>query len=44
MDDIYWKKKIQEEKLKELLGHTPIQVWAGIGIGIIAAFGLFFLK
>ncbi len=44
MDDIYWKKKIQEEKLKELLGHTPIQVWAGIGIGIIAAFGLFFIK
>jgi len=44
MDDIYWKKKIQEEKLKELLGHTPIQVWAGIGIGIIAAFGLFFMK
>jgi len=40
MDDIYWKKKIQEDKLKELLGHTPIQVLAGMVIGIIVALGL----
>jgi len=44
MDDIYWKKKIQEEKLKELLGHTPIQVWAGILIGIGVAGGLYFIR
>ena len=34
LDDIYWKKKIQEDRLKELLGHTPIQVIAGIVVGI----------
>jgi len=45
MDDIYWKKKIQEEKLKELVGHTPIQVFVGIIIGLVVAFGLYvFLK
>ncbi|MFH1395067.1 MAG: divergent PAP2 family protein [Candidatus Omnitrophota bacterium] len=43
MDDIYWKKKIQEDKLKELLGHTPIQVLAGILIGLIVAFGLYLI-
>jgi len=34
LDDIYWKKKIQENRLKELLGHTPVQVVVGIIIGI----------
>ncbi len=41
MDDIYWKKKIQEDKLKELIGHTPIQVIAGVLIGLIVAFILY---
>ena len=35
LDDIYWKKKLDDEKLKELLGHTPVQVWAGAIIGIL---------
>ena len=35
LDDIYWKKRIQEDRLKELLGHTPIQVITGITIGIL---------
>ena len=35
LDDIYWKKKMDDEKLKELLGHTPVQVWAGAVIGIL---------
>jgi acid phosphatase family membrane protein YuiD len=34
LDDIYWKKKIQEERLKELLGHTPVEIFAGVAIGI----------
>ncbi|MDD4957212.1 MAG: divergent PAP2 family protein [Candidatus Omnitrophica bacterium] len=38
MDDIFWKHRIQEDRLKELVGHTPIQVFAGIGIGIAVAF------
>ena len=35
LDDIYWKKKLDDEKLKEFLGHTPVQVWAGAVIGIL---------
>ena len=35
MDDIYFKRRIQEERLKELLGHTPTEVLAGMGVGII---------
>lgn len=42
MDDIYWKKRIQEDKLKELIGHTPIQVLAGIFIGLVVAFVLYY--
>lgn len=34
LDDIYWKKKIQEDRLKELLGHTPIEIIAGVAIGV----------
>lgn len=34
LDDIYWKKKIQEDRLKELLGHTPVEVLTGVAIGI----------
>jgi hypothetical protein len=35
LDDIYWKKKIQEDRLMELLGHTPVEIFAGIAIGIL---------
>lgn len=35
LDDIYWKKKLDEAKLKEFLGHTPIEVWAGTALGIV---------
>jgi len=34
LDDIYWKKHTQEDRLKELLGHTPIEVLVGIACGI----------
>ena len=37
LDDIYWKKKVKEERLKELLGHTPIEVLIGTVIGILTA-------
>ncbi len=33
MDDIYWKGKIETDKLKELIGHTPLQVLMGSLIG-----------
>ncbi|MFH1380653.1 MAG: divergent PAP2 family protein, partial [Candidatus Omnitrophota bacterium] len=38
MDDIYWKHRIQEDRLKELLGHAPIEVLMGIIAGIVIAF------
>jgi len=34
LEDIYWKKKIQEDRLRELLGHTPVEVLTGIAIGV----------
>lgn len=37
MDDIYWRGKIDENRLKELIGHTPIQVFAGAVIGFLIA-------
>lgn len=41
LDDIYWKKKLDDEKLKEFLGHTPIQVWAGAVLGILVSLLLY---
>ena len=35
--DVYAKKKIEEEKVRELLGHTPVQVIAGAALGILVA-------
>ena len=37
MDDIYEKGEVPEARLKELLGHTPVQVFAGAAVGIITA-------
>jgi hypothetical protein len=35
MDDLHSKRKIQDDRLKELAGHTPIEVFAGALIGIL---------
>ena len=37
MEDMYFKRRIQEQRLKELLGHTPLEVLAGMGIGVATA-------
>lgn len=37
MDDIYWRGKISEGQLKELVGHTPIEVLAGFLLGVLIA-------
>ncbi|HDZ76617.1 MAG TPA: divergent PAP2 family protein [Candidatus Omnitrophica bacterium] len=37
MEDIYWKGRIQENSLKELIGHTPLQVIIGSFLGISIA-------
>ncbi len=40
MDDIYWQGKTSEGRLRELIGHTPIEVFAGALLGIAIAFWL----
>ena len=37
LDDIYWKKRLDDKQLKEFLGHTPIEVFAGIALGIVVS-------
>jgi acid phosphatase family membrane protein YuiD len=37
LDDMYWKKRIQEDRLKELLGHAPVEVFMGMFLGIAIA-------
>lgn len=37
LDDIYWKKKLDEKKLKELIGHTPVEVVSGAFLGIVVS-------
>jgi acid phosphatase family membrane protein YuiD len=37
-EDIYWKGKIHEGRLRELIGHTPIEVIGGFILGTVIAF------
>lgn len=37
LDDLYQHKPIQEERLKELVGHTKVEVLAGAMLGIVIA-------
>ncbi len=37
IEDIYLKRGIKQERLIELLGHTPIQVFAGAALGVLVA-------
>jgi len=36
-EDIYWKGKVPEGHLRELIGHTPVEVIGGFIIGVIIA-------
>jgi len=40
MQDMYFKRRIHEQRLKELLGHTPVEVLAGMGVGIATSWAL----
>jgi len=40
MEDMYFKRRIQEQRLKELLGHTPIEVLVGMVVGVVTAVAL----
>ena len=35
--DIYWQGRINEGRLRELVGHTPVEVIAGFLLGIVIA-------
>ena len=35
LDDLTVKGRVQETRLKELLGHTPIEVFAGAFLGVL---------
>lgn len=37
LDDLYQHKPIREERLKELVGHTKVEVLAGAILGIVIA-------
>lgn len=37
LGDIYWKRPIADGRLKELIGHTPIEVFVGGAIGVLVA-------
>ena len=37
LDDMYLRKSFQENRLKELLGHTPFEVIAGSILGVLMA-------
>lgn len=41
LDDAYWKHKLDDEKLKKFLGHTPIQVFVGAALGIVVSLLLY---
>jgi acid phosphatase family membrane protein YuiD len=38
MEDIYWQGRISEGRLRELVGHTPVEVLVGALLGIVIAF------
>lgn len=42
LDDIYWRGKVESGQLKELVGHTPIQVFVGMLLGIIVSLFLYY--
>ena len=37
LDDMYWKGKIENDRLLELIGHTPFQVMIGALLGLTLA-------
>jgi len=40
IDDIYAKREVAETRLKELLGHTPIEVFVGAAIGSLTVIAM----
>ncbi|PIP13301.1 MAG: hypothetical protein COX49_02435 [bacterium (Candidatus Stahlbacteria) CG23_combo_of_CG06-09_8_20_14_all_40_9] len=42
MEDIQFRRKLEEDRLKELLGHTRFEVFAGAVVGVLIA--VFFFR
>jgi hypothetical protein len=42
LDDIYWRGKVESAQLKELIGHTPVQVFVGALLGFVVALFLYY--
>ncbi len=42
LDDIYWRGKVESEQLKELIGHTPTQVFVGSLLGLTISMFLYY--
>jgi acid phosphatase family membrane protein YuiD len=40
IDDLFHQEGIKEERLRELLGHTPVEVVAGALLGIVVALAM----
>ncbi|MFH0763159.1 MAG: divergent PAP2 family protein [Candidatus Omnitrophota bacterium] len=36
-EDIYWQGRIDEGRLRELIGHTPVEVIVGFILGVVIA-------
>lgn len=43
LDDMYWKGKVENNRLIELIGHSPLQVIIGGLLGGFLAYYLYFL-
>jgi len=43
IEDIYSEKVSEKEKMKELIGHTPTEVFAGGILGFIVALAVYFI-
>lgn len=41
LDDMYWKGKLEADRLFELIGHTPLQVITGAVLGGVLAYGFY---
>jgi len=41
MDDVYAGRRVEEEKLRELIGHTPVEVFVGGLLGVLVALALY---
>jgi uncharacterized protein len=41
MEDIYWQGRVETDRLKELIGHTPTQVLIGSVIGCVLSILLY---